>query len=143
MGFKEILPENDRGSVLGVNHQPEGSPRVDPGGVGGQPGQGEGEGDEAGQGAKASDAGQAGAEEGEMGQNAAVGVVQPEIVGVLVDDKNFGGDLQGQGPLPSGHDAFAGAQDADESVVAGGGGGGEGVGGGTGGGGAGGGGGGG
>src|SRR5947209_7508624 len=46
--------------------------------------------------------------------------VEPEIIAVLVDEENLGGDTERQRPFPFEHDGLAGADDAHESVAIGG-----------------------
>lgn len=43
--------------------------------------------------------------------------IQPEVVSILIQDKNFAGQARGQHPFPFGHDGFVRADDSDHGVV--------------------------
>src|SRR6266566_2575976 len=52
-----------------------------------------------------------------MADDGPVTVIEPEVIAIFVQNKKFGGQAPGQGPLPLGHDRLGAADDAGDGIA--------------------------
>src|SRR5689334_24249777 len=69
------------------------------------------------QGTNGTGAGKARAEQHEVPDSGVVSTIQPEVIAILIEDENLGGQAKRQHPLPFCHDGLGGAYDAQNAIA--------------------------